>query len=59
VHGDADVVVPVDQSRKIALALEAVGSDVHYTELPGVNHNAWDAAYANTDLIEWLFNQRR
>jgi predicted peptidase len=59
VHGDADVVVPVDQSRKIALALEAVGSDVHYTELPGVNHNAWDAAYANADLIEWLFDQRR
>ena len=59
VHGDADAVVPVEQSRKIALALEAVGSDVHYTELQGVNHNAWDTAYANTDLIEWLFNQRR
>lgn len=59
VHGDADVVVPVEQSRKIALALEAAGSDVHYTELQGVNHNAWDTAYANTDLIEWLFNQRR
>ncbi|MDA9901561.1 prolyl oligopeptidase family serine peptidase [Gammaproteobacteria bacterium] len=59
VHGDADVVVPVEQSRKIVLALEAVGSDVHYTELQGVNHNAWDTAYANTDLIEWLFNQRR
>lgn len=59
VHGDADIVVPVDQSRKIALALEAVGADVHYTELPGVNHNAWDTAYSNTALIEWLFNQRR
>ena len=57
VHGDADVVVPVEQSRNMAAALEAVGTDVHYTELPGVNHNSWDAAYANSDLISWLFDQ--
>ena len=58
VHGDADVVVPVEQSRNMAAALEAVGTDVHYTELPGVNHNSWDAAYANSDLISWLFDQK-
>ena len=58
VHGDADVVVPVEQSRKMAAALEAVGTDIHYTELPGVNHNSWDAAYANSDLISWLFDQK-
>jgi predicted peptidase len=58
VHGDADVVVPVEQSRNMAAALEAVGADIHYTELPGVNHNSWDAAYANSDLISWLFDQK-
>lgn len=58
VHGDADVIVPVDQSRNMAAALEAVGGEIHYTELPGVNHNSWDAAYANTDLVNWLFDQK-
>ena len=57
VHGDADVVVPVEQSRNMHNALQAAGAEVHYTELPGVNHNSWDAAYANEELIDWLFDQ--
>ncbi len=57
-HGDADVVVPVEQSRRMARALEAAGAEVHYTELPGVNHNSWDPAYADEELIAWLFQQR-
>ncbi len=59
VHGDADVVVPVEQSQQMAAALEAAGAEVHYTELPGVNHNSWDAAYADKELISWLFAQAR
>ena len=58
VHGDADVVVPVDESRRMAAALEQVGAEVHYTELPDVNHNSWDPAYRNEELIEWLFSKR-
>lgn len=58
VHGDADVVVPVEQSRDMAAALESVGAEVYYTELPGVNHNSWDAAYANIEIINWLFSQK-
>lgn len=57
-HGDADPVVPVDESRKMAQALESVGADVHYTELPGVGHNAWDKAYADQDMVAWLFEQK-
>ena len=58
VHGDADRAVPVEESRKMNEALHAAGAEVHYTELPGVGHNAWDAAYANAELIDWLFQQR-
>lgn len=58
VHGDADVVVPVEQSRNMAEALKAVGAEVHYSELPGINHNSWDAAYSDGELISWLFEQR-
>ena len=59
VHGDADTVVPVEDSRLMAGALKGAGADVQYTELAGVGHNAWDPAYERADLIEWLFRQRR
>lgn len=58
-HGDADKRVPVEESRKMAAALRAIGGNVQYTELPGVEHNAWDPAYARADLIEWMLKQRR
>jgi predicted peptidase len=58
-HGDADRVVPVDESRKMAAALKTLGADVQYTELSGVDHNAWDPAYAREDLWLWLLRQRR
>ena len=57
VHGDADVVVPVDESRRMAEALNQVGAEVHYTELPGVNHNSWDPAYRDVAIIDWLFSK--
>ncbi len=40
-------------------ALRAVGSPVKYSELPGTNHNSWDAAYGSPSMAEWLFQQRR
>ena len=58
-HGDADKTVTVEESRKMAAALRAIGANVQYTELPGVAHNAWDPAYARADLIEWMLKQRR
>jgi predicted peptidase len=59
VHGDADAVVPVEASREMVAALEALGADVTYRELPGVGHNAWDPAYADEAMIDWLFRQQR
>jgi predicted peptidase len=58
-HGDADPIVSVDESRKLAAALKAAGASVQYTELPGVNHDAWTPAYARTDVFEWLLRQQR
>lgn len=59
VHGDADSVVPVDESRRMAAALKAAGAQVTYKELAGVNHNSWDPAFADEALPQWLFQQRR
>jgi len=58
-HGDADSVVSVEESRKMNEALKALGGNVRYTELPGVGHNAWDAAYSNDEMIDWLFSQKK
>ncbi len=55
-HGDRDTIVPVDASRKMVDALEEVGADVRYTELPGVAHNSWDAAYQKSGLLDWLIS---
>ena len=58
-HGAADRVIPPRRSREMIEALRGVGSDPRYTEYPGVGHNAWERAYQDPDLIEWLFGQRR
>jgi predicted peptidase len=58
-HGDADPTVPVDESRGIVAALKALNAPVRYSELPGVGHNSWDAAYRSPEVIQWLLAQRR
>src|ERR1700680_2340129 len=34
-------------------------TNVRYTELAGVDHNAWDPAYDDSDMAAWLLDQRR
>ncbi|HSY52748.1 MAG TPA: prolyl oligopeptidase family serine peptidase [Thermoanaerobaculia bacterium] len=58
-HGDTDPVVPVDESRRMAEELKKEGADVRYVEYAGVGHNAWDRAYGDATLWDWLFRQRR
>ena len=38
VHGDKDAVVPYDQSRRLANALEAAGNEVDLVPIRGANH---------------------
>src|SRR5262245_46094341 len=58
-HGEVDQVVNVNGSREPAAALKAAGASVQYTELLGLNHNAWDAAYGSDEFVRWLFSQHR
>jgi poly(3-hydroxybutyrate) depolymerase len=56
-HGDADPVVPVTDSRRMAdrfKALGWLGKSVTYTEYPGVDHHAWQKAYAGAELLRTL-----
>jgi predicted peptidase len=58
-HGEVDPVVNVNGSRTPAAALKAAGIDVRYTELLGMGHNVWDAAYGSDEFVHWLFAQQR
>ncbi|WP_295234234.1 alpha/beta hydrolase fold domain-containing protein [Sediminibacterium sp.] len=54
-HGDADVVVNVDLSRKMVARLKELKVPVEYIEYKGVNHNSWDNAFAEPSFMSWLF----
>jgi predicted peptidase len=58
-HGNADGVVPVENSRKMYARLIELESDVKYREYADVNHNSWDNAYNEVNLVPWMFSKKR
>ena len=58
-HGAEDKVVPADLSRAIVKSIEEQGVETRYNEYPGVGHNSWDNAFAEPQLLPWLFSQQR
>lgn len=57
-HGAKDTVVPPDDARRVYQAARQAGAGFRYTEYPDGGHNAWDAAYADATMWDWLFAQR-
>lgn len=58
-HGDKDPAVPVANSRLMVGALQAAKAKVKYTEYPGVGHDSWKNAFAEPELLAWLFKQKK
>ena len=59
-HGAKDEAVPLQQSQEMVDALKAAGSDVRFTVYPEGGHvEAWQNAYGDPALWEWLAEQRR
>lgn len=58
-HGDKDTAVKVERSRNMVEALKKAGGMPKYTEYPGVGHNSWTQTYANPEVLQWLFGQKR
>mgnify|MGYP000899161786 CR=1 FL=1 len=58
-HGGKDDVVPPELSEKMVDALKAIKAAVKFTLYPDANHNSWDPAFAEPELLSWLFKQKR
>jgi predicted peptidase len=58
-HGAKDDVVPPQLSEEMVAALKAQGASVKFTVYPEAGHNSWDNAFAEPDLLPWLFAQHK
>lgn len=56
-HGDEDNVNDVKYTRMLIASLKKAGSKPMYTEYKGVKHNSWIKAYAEPELLDWLFSK--
>ncbi|HXD31115.1 MAG TPA: PHB depolymerase family esterase [Pyrinomonadaceae bacterium] len=58
-HGDHDESVDVSESRHMIAALKQAGANPRYTEYKDVGHNSWERAFAEPELLSWLFAQKQ
>ena len=58
-HGAKDDVVAPKLSEDMVKAMKRNSVDVKFTLYPNANHNSWDSAFAEPDLLKWMFAQKR
>ena len=58
-QGDSDQTVPVSLSRARIATRRQAGGHPLYTEYAGVDHDVWEWAFTEPELVKWLFAQRR
>jgi predicted peptidase len=58
-HGAKDESVDVERSRTIVAAIKSAGGNVRYTEYPDTGHIIWPMVVKETELLPWLFTQRK
>jgi predicted peptidase len=58
-HGARDKVISVMESRRMISALRRAGARPRYTEYPNVGHDVWTRAFAEPELVDWLFAQHK
>lgn len=58
-HGADDRLVPPRASREMVEAVRTAGGEVRWTELEGVGHASWVAAYAEEAAPVWMLARRR
>jgi len=58
-HGAKDDVVSPDHSIIMVNAIKAAGGEPKFTLYPNDGHNSWNDAFAEPDLIPWLFSHKK
>jgi hypothetical protein len=58
-HGAKDDVVPPQNSIELADHLKKHSNKVRISIYPEANHNSWDSAFAEPELLPWLFSHKR
>lgn len=58
-HGDQDRAVPLIRTTRMIDAIREAGGEPKLTVYEGVGHNSWDPAYKESELLSWMFEQRR
>ena len=58
-HCADDEVVPVGRTRRMIEAMRQLGGKPRYTEYPEGGHDSWTPAYAEPELLPWLFAQKK
>ena len=58
-HGAKDESVSVERSRTIVAAMKSAGGKVRYTEYADIGHIIWPSVVKETELLPWLFAQRK
>jgi predicted peptidase len=58
-QGDQDQTVPVTMVRDMMHQLKKVKANLRYTEYRKADHNIWDRAFAEPELIPWLASLKR
>lgn len=56
-HGAKDPVVPYVNSKQMYAAMRKRGMQVKYTLYPDAEHDSWDSAFSEKDLLPWLFSK--
>lgn len=58
-HGAKDDVVAPEFSKRIVTALQKLNVNVKFSLYPEANHNSWDNAFAEPQLMAWLFSNKK
>jgi len=58
-HGKKDDVVLPKYSEAMARSINHYGGNAKLSLYPDDNHNSWDSAFAEPNLLPWLFSHKR
>lgn len=58
-HGTRDTTVPFVRTQEMVAALQAAGGKPQFSEYPYLGHDSWTTAYAEPELLPWMFAQKR